>query len=288
MSLITAACNTSSDANLDIQGHRGARGLLPENSIPSFKKALDLGVKTLELDVVISKDNQVIISHEPFMSAGICFDSEGKKIAANRELEFNIYEMDYAQIRKFDCGTQGNSRFPEQQKQPVHKPLLSEMIREMESYAELNKLAKPNYNIELKSEPEWDDAYHPQPAPFSDLVYNVIQDKISRERVNIQSFDKRILQYWRQAYPDYKLAYLVEEAITPDRMKEELGFLAEIYSPYFESLTEDLIKDYHDLNIKVIPWTINEVEDMKRLISWQVDGIITDYPDRAIGLGDKK
>lgn len=280
--LMMNACTNPNEHSLEIQGHRGARGLAPENSIPSFKKALDHGVHTLELDVVISKDHKVVISHEPYMSAAICSDADGNNIDPKKEKEYNLYEMEYEQIKKFDCGSRGNVNFPEQKKEPVYKPLLSEMIEEIELYVDSNNLPKPNYNIEVKINPETDGTYHPAPAEFLDLVYEVIEDKIAPERINIQSFDKRVLQYWKKNYPEYRLAFLVEEALSPQELEETLGFLPEIYSPYYKILSEDIVQQYHDLKVKVIPWTINEVDDMARVKDWNVDGIITDYPDRAM------
>ncbi|MDQ3395478.1 MAG: glycerophosphodiester phosphodiesterase [Bacteroidota bacterium] len=275
------ACNTPTQYNFEIQGHRGARGLAPENSMPAFKKALELGVHTLELDVVITKDKKVLISHEPYFSAEICQDLMGQKIDPNLEKEYNIYQLDYEEVQTYDCGSIGNARFPQQQKQPVQKPLLADMIKEIEEHIKVNKLNLPKYNIEIKSEPGGDGLFHPDPKEFSDLVYEVIRNTVPKERLIIQSFDKRVLQYWNQKYPDYILAYLVEEALNPNEMNSILGFAADIYSPYFKALSEELIKSYHEAKIKVIPWTINEVEDMKRVKSWGVDGIITDYPDRV-------
>src|SRR3989337_2955132 len=98
----------------DLQGHRGARGLRPENTIPAFVYAIDSGVTTIELDLVITKDNQIIVSHEPWMSASICLQPDGSQISGSEEKSFNIYKMDYAQIQQFDCGSKGNEKFPEQ------------------------------------------------------------------------------------------------------------------------------------------------------------------------------
>ena len=118
----------------DIQGHRGCRGLLPENSIVAMKKAVDLGVTTLELDVVISADHQVLLSHEPFLSHEICLDSNGNEIYENNEKSYNLYKMNYDEIRKCDCGSKIHPRFLSQEKVKTYKPLLSEMIDSVENY----------------------------------------------------------------------------------------------------------------------------------------------------------
>jgi glycerophosphoryl diester phosphodiesterase len=269
----------------DWQGHRGARGLLPENSIPAFKKALDLGVTTIELDVVISKDKQVVVSHEPYFSAGICLDADGKEIPKADEQKHNIYQYTYEQIKSFDCGSKGNKNFPEQQKMKVYKPLLTEVFTEMEKYRKEKNLPSFAYNIEIKTETDGDNVFHPEPAEFSDLVYEVIQKHVPFERVNVQSFDFRILQYWHQKYPQVKLAALVSNAKSLESNLESLGFTPQIYSPHFLLiLSKEIVEKVHKAGMLLIPWTVNEEGTMKRLKSWGVDGIITDYPDRTKGL----
>ena len=118
----------------DIQGHRGARGLRPENTIPAFLMALDSGVTTIELDVAITKDKRVVVSHEPWMSAEICLDPNGNDIPKKEEMKYNIYQMTYEQVKQFDCGLKPHERFPEQQKMKIHKPLLSDVIIAVENH----------------------------------------------------------------------------------------------------------------------------------------------------------
>jgi glycerophosphoryl diester phosphodiesterase len=284
-SLVLIAQPMSAQTTFDWQGHRGARGLLPENTIPAFRKALDLGVTTLELDVVISKDKQVVVSHEPFFSADICTDPSGKPIAKGVEKSRNLYTYTYAEIQAFDCGSRGNPRFPEQQKQKVSKPLLSEVIRSMEDYRREKNLPAFGYNIEIKSTPGGDNVYHPGVAEFSDLVYQVITEQLSPERFTLQCFDFRVLQYWHEKYPAVTLVALIENLRGPEKNLAELGFTPAVYSPYYQLLKgKDAVGDIHRLGMKVIPWTVNDPSDMRRLRAWGVDGIITDYPDRIKGL----
>ena len=269
----------------DWQGHRGARGLLPENTIPAFRKALDLGVTTLELDVVVSKDKQVVVSHEPFFSADICTDQSGKPITKGDEKSRNLYTYTYAEIQAFDCGSRGNPRFPEQQKQKVSKPLLGEVIRSMEAYRREKNLPAFGYNIEIKSTPAGDNVYHPGVAEFSDLVHRVITEQLPPDRFTLQCFDFRVLRYWHEKYPAVTLVALVENLRGPEKNLAELGFTPAVYSPYYQLLTgKDAVDNLHRLGMKVIPWTVNDPEDMRRLRAWGVDGIITDYPDRIKGL----
>lgn len=270
-------------SSIDIQGHRGARGLLPENSIRGFIHAVDLGVNTLELDLCVTKDRQVIVSHEPFFSSEICLDKNINMIPEEEAKNLNIYEMLYEEVLQYDCGSLMHPRFPSQGKVKVVKPRLSEVFSRVEQYTKLNNLTPQNYNIELKSQEQYDNLYHPEPAAFSDLVHNLIDNTpgMDWDRITIQSFDFRVLQYFRNQYPNVRLSQLIENERTWQENVEELGFKPEVYSCYYKSLTEEIVNELHEAGIKVIPWTINEVEEMRELIEWGVDGIITDYPDRV-------
>lgn len=289
----------------DLQGHRGARGILPENTIPAFIKALDYGVTTIELDLAVTKDGRVIVSHEPWMSAEICLQPDGSEITKADEMNFNIYQLTYDEVKKFDCGSKGNTRFPEQEKLSAHKPLLSDVLIAVEDYIKNYSRYEVDYNIEIKSRKESDNIYHPTPQEFSDKVYQLVDQYLPWERVVIQSFDLRVLKYWKATYPQVRLAFLVENAKSPEKNLEELGFIPSVYSPYFKLLKKEHVDYLHTLTVpkatpttsvttnsnklRVIPWTVNEVEDMKKLKAMGVDGLITDYPNRAaeIGLGLK-
>ena len=265
----------------DIQGHRGARGLKPENTIPAFITALDSGVTTLEMDVVITKDKEVIVSHEPWMSSAICADPLGKVISEKEEKKHNIYKMTYEQVKSFDCGMRGNLRFPEQEKMQSVKPRLSEVIIAVENHIKNFSRYEVDYNIEIKSEKELDVKFQPPPGEFSDLVYNLIDQYIPLDRVVIQSFDFRVLKYWHEKYPQMRLAALVENLKTIDENLSDLGFTPSIYSPDYTLLSKGEVRHCHDLNMRVIPWTVNDPAEMLALKGMGVDGFITDYPDRA-------
>jgi glycerophosphoryl diester phosphodiesterase len=265
----------------DVQGHRGARGLKPENTIPAFLSALDTGVTTLEMDVVITKDKQVILSHEPWMSASICLDPAGNSFTAKEEKKYNIYQMTYAEVQKFDCGSKGNERFPGQEKMPVSKPLLQDVIIAVENYIKNYTIYQVDYNIEIKSSPEGDNKFHPRVEEYSDLVYNLLDEYLPMERVVIQSFDFRVLKYWHQKYPEVRLAALVENLKSIDSNLKALGFKPSIYSPYYKLLNKEKVEYLHRQKIRVIPWTVNEISEMLSFKGMGVDGFITDYPDRA-------
>lgn len=265
----------------DKQGHRGCRGLMPENTIPAMLKAIDLGVTTLETDIIITKDNKVILSHEPFFNHEIATKPDGSPVTQKEEKSLNIYQMDYEQVKKFDVGMRPHPRFPRQQKIAVAKPLLSDMIEAVEQYCLTHHKALPKYNIETKSQPATDDLYHPKPAAFVELLVAVIRDKKIEDRVIIQSFDPRTLQYVNAHYPGLKTALLVEDFDKKAFALQlrDLGFIPSIYSPHFSLVTPLLVKQCKDAGISLIPWTVNDIEKLKELKKMGVNGIISDFPD---------
>ncbi|MEP1034618.1 glycerophosphodiester phosphodiesterase family protein [Ekhidna sp.] len=275
-----ASCKPQSGKGIDLQGHRGARGLAPENSIPGFILATDLGVKTLELDLVVSKDGQLVVSHEPYFSPSFCTDSLGNLIHPDSII--NIYKLDYDQIRKFDCGSIGNDRFPEQERIETFKPLLKDVVDSVESYISKNGLTPIRYNIELKTQQETDRTFHPVPSEFSDMVYAFLLAEGIIDRVTIQSFDFRTLIYFNKKYPEVELAILIENNSPWKTNIDSLGFTPEVYSCYYELLSQENVKEIQNAGMKIIPWTVNEVSDIRKVIDLGVDGLITDYPDRAL------
>ncbi|WP_052752873.1 glycerophosphodiester phosphodiesterase family protein [Kordia zhangzhouensis] len=261
---------------IDIQGHRGCRGLLPENSLIGFQKALEIGVHTLELDVVISKDHKVVVSHEPFMNHEIALNIDGKPIDEQSEKNYNLYQMTYDSIRLYDCGTRVHPRFPSQEKVKVIKPLLEEVIQ----MAEDKSKQQVRYNIEIKRVSSYDTIYAPKVEEFVRLVLEVIQQFHLGNRVNLQAFDIEMLEQINKQAPYMTTALLVDENEFIEKKLEQLSFSPTIISPYYQLLTKEVIRSYQNKGFKVIPWTVNETEEMQQLINWHVDGIITDYPDR--------
>ncbi len=292
LALAAFACNppapqtppTMATPAFDLQGHRGWRGKFPENTIPGFEQALRLGVTTLELDVVISKDQQVVLSHEPWLSHEHCLSPDGKEIAAADERSFNLYQMTYAEIAACDCGTKPHPRFPQQLKIKVSKPLLADVIDAAEKYAAERNLPKPYYNIETKCSPEGDNQFHPQPEPFFDLVWDVISKKGVADRVILQSFDVRTLQVAHRKTPDLNLALLVENTDGPQANLDRLGFTPDIYSPEWVLIDDTLRALVKEKGMRLIPWTVNEPDDIRKVLDMGVDGIISDYPERVIAL----
>ncbi len=267
--------------NFDKQGHRGCRGLMPENTIPAMITALGLGVTTLELDVVVTKDKQLVVSHEPFFNHEIATKPDGIPVSAAEELSLNIYRMTYEEVRKFDVGMRPHPRFPQQQKMKAYKPLLTELIDSIKQYMLSAKRPFPYFNIETKCLPIGDNLYHPKPDEFVELLMAMIKERELEDHVIIQSFDFRALQYLHQHYPQIKTAMLIEDFDKRgiEKQIEALGFVPTVYSPAYSLVNETLIKYCHERKIKIIPWTVNTKEEIELLKKMGVDGIISDYPN---------
>ena len=265
----------------DKQGHRGCRGLMPENTVPAMLHALGMGVTTLEMDVVITKDKKVILSHEQWFGQEITTKPDGSFIGPREERKFNIFWMTYEETKSFDVGMKPHPRFPQQQKMKVTKPLLADVIDSVKKDMMTRRRPFPYYNIETKTNPEFDGVFQPKPEEFVELLMAVIKEKQIEEFVIIQSFDFRTLQYLHQHYPEIKTAMLIEDfdKRTLDEQLNALGFNPTIYSPAFSLVNEKLIQSCHKKNIKVIPWTVNTKEEIVKYKAMGVDGIITDYPN---------
>ncbi len=268
--------------DFDLQGHRGARGLYPENSLDGFVMAVELPVNTVEMDVVISKDRKVVVSHEAWISSTICRGLDDRPVPEGEGL--NIFEMTYAEISNYDCGSEPHPDFPLQFKVASFKPLLSEVITEVEAGTASLEVEPLHYNIEIKSQPATDGRFHPAPEEFAELVLDQVRRGGIQGRTIIQSFDVRALQQVKEMDPSIPVALLISESTGFEKDLERLGFTPEIYSPNFHLVNEQLVRSCHLNSIRLIPWTVNEEEDMVRLLELGVDGLITDYPDVALTL----
>lgn len=273
--------NSLPDNEIDKQGHRGCRGLMPENTIPSMIKAIDLGVTTLEMDLAVTGDKKVILSHEPWFSHEITTKADGTFIDAKEERNYNIFRMNYEEVKTFDVGLKPHPRFPRQQRMKAIKPLLSDLIDSVEAYLVRRNLPEVQYNLETKSLPAGDNLFNAVPAEFIELIMAVVKEKKMENRVIIQSFDRRTLQYLHEKYPAIKTALLIEDSEERDfeGQLKALGFIPTIYSPNHTMVEEDLVLQAHEKGMKIIPWTVNDKKRIKKLKKMGVDGIITDYPD---------
>jgi len=229
----------------------------------------------------ITKDKQVILSHEPFFNHEITTGPDGKYITEQDERNLNIYRMTYAQTQTFDVGLKPHPRFPNQRRLKATKPLLREVIENVEAYHKLKGGQPVFYNIETKTQPATDNTYHPAPEEFVRTLMNVINAEKISNRVIIQSFDFRTLQIIHKRYPGMRTAALIEDF--DKRPLEEqlkaLGFMPAIYSPAYSLVTKELVDKCHERQIRVIPWTVNDKAAIEQMKADGVDGIITDYPD---------
>jgi glycerophosphoryl diester phosphodiesterase len=272
---------TAETSKIEVQGHRGERGHSPENSIPGFLAAIDKGIDVVEMDVVMSKDRKIVVSHEAFMSSAYVLSPTGDTIPKQEEKNYNLFTMTYDSIKKFNIGSKGNASFPEQRKFKIYKPLLAETIDSIENYVKSKNLDPVRYNIEIKSDEAEYDKSQPKPAEFVKAVMRILEEKQIVSKINIQSFDVNILEEMHRSYPEVILAYLVGRGEFDENM-EKISFKPAIYSPHYKLLDSMKVAKIQQSGMKVIPWTVNEQADIDKVKKMKVDGIITDYPERAI------
>jgi glycerophosphoryl diester phosphodiesterase len=282
---------------LDLQGHRGARGLLPENTLPAYEEALRIGVTTLELDVGISSDDVVTISHDRALNPEITRDAQGQWLTQ----PVLVNALSFAQLQSYDVGRINPAsayakRFAQQTPlDGTRMPSLAQLFERMQTSA-------LHFNIETKISPE---KPHETVSPevFVDKLLAVVNAYQLQERVIIQSFDWRTLQLVQQRAPQIRTAYLSAQQAWTDNIRAKPSeprwtgaFKSEdypdvpsmvhaagghIWSPYFGDITPALVRKAQQLGLKVIPWTVNDAKDLQRVIDMGVDGLISDYPDRA-------
>jgi glycerophosphoryl diester phosphodiesterase len=262
------------------EGHRGTRGLMPENTIPSMYKAIDHDVNTIEVDVVISKDKKVVISHDIYFHPDVTTTPDGKYLDSKEAQKHLLYEMNYDSIKKYDVGLKPHKDFPQQQKIKAYKPLLGELIDSVEFYCK-ERGKNVLYNIELKTNAGYDGTKQPPVEETVDLVMQVVKDKKIENQCYLQSFDFRPLQILHKNYPHIVTAVLIsdKDKRTFEQQLNDLGYTPAMYSPHYSLVNAELVAACHSRGIKLIPWTVNKAEDMKKLKELGVDGIITDYPN---------
>ncbi|MFB9863604.1 glycerophosphodiester phosphodiesterase family protein [Rufibacter immobilis] len=263
----------------DTEGHRGARGLLAENSIPAMRKAIDLGVTTIEMDCHITKDGQVVVTHDPHINPLYARTPDGQDIPKEDAKKYVVYQMTYDQVKAFELGTKPYSNFPQQQRVKTYIPRLADLIDSVQTYLKTTGKPQVFYNIEVKSKIAGDNKLHPASEEFVKAMMQVIEKKGIAPYVIIQSFDLRPLQILHKKYPHMRTSFLVDNKKTVAENLAELGFTPVVYSPSAKLVTAELVKQCHDRGIKVVPWTVNTAEEIARIKALGVDGIISDYPN---------
>lgn len=287
----------------DLQGHRGARGLAPENTIIGFETALRIGVTTLELDTAMTKDNFLVVSHDSYLNPEHTRGPDGEFLKAQgpaiRSLTFD--ELQRYDVGRIKPGTAYAARFPLQQgADGVRIPKLTDVF----DLVKRNDADHIRFNIETKLTPT-SGADTPDPETFASALVKSIQDAGLTKRASIQSFDWRTLMIAKRIAPDIERVCLTIQSPGEDNIRRNMpgpspwtagldiddfgGSVPRlvkaadcaVWSPYYRNVTAALVKEAHDLGLKVIPWTVNEMADLELIYQTGIDGIISDYPDRA-------
>lgn len=295
--------------HIKIYGHRGARGDLPENTLESFKYLFDNAINAYETDILISKDLIPVITHDFRLDPSLTKDKEGNWI---KNENIKIFDLTYDEISKFDVGslnklTRYGRRFVNQRSLENQKiPKLSELL-ELSSKNVLQNLL---INLEIKSTPD-EKNLTPNPKDLAQIVLNEINNSNLKDKIIISSFDWRILREVKKQSPKIPRAYLTFQQEKGMKIKKtiyskspwidhipltivydlpkiikELGGSA--WHPYYKDINKKAVKDAHDYNLPVNVWTVNDEDDMLKMIEYGVDGIMTDYPLRLKNLCEKR
>lgn len=262
---ISAGAQTASTPKrIAVEGHRGARWAMPENTLPAFRYAIDVGADVLEMDLGVTKDNVLVVSHDLEIKPSIC--------KGPAELPRAIRQLTLAEIKQFDCGWQQNPDFPTQRAIPgTRMPTLEEVFRE------LSPLGTFRFNIEMKSHPTRRELT-PPPDEFARLLVEQIRRFKVENRVVIQSFDFRMLKALASIAPGIKRAALfVEEGEAFLAVAKRAGDV-QVLSPHLRLVTPENVREAHAAGLTVVPWTANQPEEWQKLIDANVDAIITDNP----------
>ena len=248
-----------------IFGHRGCRGIYPENTIEGFKKAISLGVDGIELDIVVNKNKELIISHESFIDTNYCLTGNlGEK-------KLNIYKMNITEIQEIDCGNKLVKGFPNQIKVKEKKPTYKEFKKELIDFnGDILFEIKCEHNLINKNFPEYEN--------YAKIIFEETRNSKHFDKIYFMSFDYRILNEVFKLMPKSKYIYLSSNK----EFKEEMKLLS--FEPFgvgldYNIISQKTIDFIHDKKQIIYGWTINDEENSKKLTSMGLDGVITDYPN---------
>ncbi|MCC6197900.1 MAG: glycerophosphodiester phosphodiesterase [Burkholderiales bacterium] len=284
----------------DLQGHRGARGLAPENTIAGFERALALGVTTLETDLAVTKDGTLVISHDPVLNPALVRGPDGKWLAGKGP---PIHSLTLAELGRYDIGrTNPESAYGKQF--PEQVPADGQRFPTLAQVFALGAGNKLRFAIETKITPD-SGSDTPDPATFAKLVVDAVHAAGMADRVSVLSFDWRTLTEIKKLAPEIPTVCITQVSRNFDNVKGLSGRPSawtagldlanhddsvpklvraagcSTWSSFYRNLTPASIAEAHALGLVVLPWTVNDPADMAQLIDWGVDGLITDYPDRA-------
>ncbi len=271
-----SSAHAAGSKRVEVHGHRGAGAVLPENTIAAFKEALRVGVDVLELDLAVSKDNVLVVSHDLFVNSSICLDSRGKRVPQN----IAFRDLTLKDIKTFDCGTLVHPKFPKQKARRHEKiPTLDEVFQ-MVKTSPLKTAKSVHFNIETKIVPGKPELT-PSPRRFAQLLALSIERNQMTQRVIVQSFDHRTLKEIKKRLPNIRVSALIG-GMLPDLVSVARAINAEYISPHYLWITETEVNELRNAGIKVIPWTVNDKRDWQRVVDMGVDGIISDDPGALI------
>lgn len=255
-------------------GHRGCRGLYPENSLEAFEHAINLNVDGIEWDVVVSKDKDLIISHEPYLDGGYCLNKEGSTISGSEGKKINFYQLSTKEIQEFDCGSKTYSKFPEQKKIRTYKPTVQEAFQKLD-------LKDKTILFEVKSETKDYGIYQPEPGEFADIIAREIANYEYKENIIFMCFDPKLLEELHKILPDFRYVYLTYKPFTSVKtFLKEISFTPYALGMYYPTIRKRDVKTLHKKAVNIFAWTVNKDSQSNKLIRYGVDGIITDFPDR--------
>jgi len=256
--------------HIEVHGHRGARARYSENTLPGFEYAIAVGVDAIELDVAVTRDNVVVVSHDPVLEGPLC---TGPAKPTGPSARAVIRGSTFAELRQWDCGSVRHPDFAQQRTCPgARVPSLDEVFA-------LAPRGGFRFNVEIKSFPDRPDLA-PEPDEFARLVWDAIRNRRQEERTIVQSFDVRVLRAMKRLAPEIALAALFEEDL--DFVEAAQLAQAGTAAPEHRWVTTDKVRSAHAAGIRVVPWTANQPEDWERLADAEVDGIITDDPEALI------
>jgi len=280
---ISACASEKKPYRVDIQAHRGGMGLYPEESLAAMINSVNLGVNTLEMDLCISGDGQVMLSHDRFFHHRYATRPDGTPVMEGDSLVY-LYTLPYSEIMKWDVGMKYNPGWPEKKCMPCCKPLAADVIAGVEKYIKDNGLAPVKYNIEIKSDPgEGEGTLWPEYHEFTDKCMAVLDSFDLGDRLIIQCFDERSLNYINEAYPGHHLSFLWEGWETDfDANMKLVDFVPEWVSPESENVDSLFMVRAHEKGMKVVTWTVDSPDEITRLMNLKVEAIISNYPDRLI------
>ena len=265
MTLVSTAINAA-PPRIQVHGHRGARALMPENTLPAFEYAIGAGVDVLELDLAVTKDNVLVVSHDPHLSEVFC---QGPANSSRV-----IRELTLAELAKWDCGARANPQFPKQKAVPGTR------VPTLEQVLDLAPRGKFEFNIETKITRK-DPQLTPDPETFSRLLVEAIRRHKLAARCIIQSFDERTLIAAAKLAPEIRRSALFESR-KRDLLAATRDAQASILSPHFRLTDKELVRSAHEAGLQVVPWTANTPAEWDRLIEAGVDAIISDDPAALI------